>query len=376
MLLAGSFTEYPFFLLQEIFHHRRETGLLEVTSAQQSGYFYVKNGEIKDGEVGKFRGAKAVEVVRTLTDASFQFKTLEPTDFARVVWERSFGSSGLVAVTPSIHREVFRTRLARVLSYAEEAHAILEQAVELLVQGAARKVRLYATVTSSSLKKVSGATGRQTLAAATTAYGLLKKAQIKRKLLLALQKAISGWQVAQRRTKELNLKYSNLLSFRSLAPIRKSGITLPSLPIRTSGTTLPSLPIHKNEARLPLLPIRPSGTTLPSPPIRKSEARLPTLHGITQTNSFLVFSVITVFVGTVVTASYFFPIMPNQLNTVPGTNENVATKSAPDRRQVSRKRAKRKPRSKNRIPPKEIDTSQAEEQKFLPEMGAVQPPAN
>src|SRR5258705_10884140 len=93
MLLAGSFSEYPLSLLLEILLHRRETGLLEVSSPKQSGFLYIKNGEVRDGEVGKLRGAAAVELAGSFVDASFQFKPLEPTDYARVVWEKSFGSN-------------------------------------------------------------------------------------------------------------------------------------------------------------------------------------------------------------------------------------------------------------------------------------------
>jgi len=302
MLLAGSFTEYPFFLLQEIFHYRGETGLLEVTSAQQSGYFYVKNGEIKDGEVGKFRGAKAVEVARSLSDASFQFKSLEPTDYARIVWERSFGSSQTVAATPSSRPEVFRTRLAEVLSDAEAAKEILQLVLLSLAQGAARHGRICTLVASSAIKKVSSVAWRQTLNASATADQLLKRAQ--RKLLLALKRMMSRRRIAHGHVKT-NFKYvhpSHRLSFRA-------------------------------STRL----------------IHKSKLRLPWLHGLTQRNVFIVLVSIAVFYGTLVLGFYFFPL-PEDLDTVPGTQENVGTQSTFQRRKASTKRAKRKRGSSNRIP--------------------------
>jgi hypothetical protein len=329
MLLAGKFTEYPFFILQEIFRLQRETGLLEVTSAQQSGYFYVKNGEIKGGEVGKFRGAKAVEVVRNLRDASFQFKSLEPTDYARVVWERSFASSQTVTATPGLRPEVFRTRLARLLSYAEAANEILQLVLLSLAQGAARQVRLYAPVASSRVKKVSRAAWRQTLNTRTTTYQLLKTAD--RKLLLALKRVMSRRPVAQRRVKT-NFKYSHSSH-------------------RLSFPAFPSL-------------------------IHKSELRLPSLHGLTQSNVFLVVVSIAVFYATLVAGFYFFPLPEDRLDIVPGTEENVDTQSTLQRRKVSTKRAKRKQRSSNRIPQKKREESRVEEQKFLPEKGDVQSPPN
>jgi hypothetical protein len=89
MLIAGSFREYPFYLLLEIFQRRRETGVLEITSSQESGYFYIKNGKVKDGQIGKSKGAAAVKSVAGLNDGSFRFKSLEPTDYARVVWQQA-----------------------------------------------------------------------------------------------------------------------------------------------------------------------------------------------------------------------------------------------------------------------------------------------
>lgn len=91
MLLAGTLREYPFSLLLEIFLHRGETGLLEVSSSKESGYFYIRNGKVKDGQIGKNKGLTAVRVVRELKDGSFRFRPLEPADYARVVWQRSFG---------------------------------------------------------------------------------------------------------------------------------------------------------------------------------------------------------------------------------------------------------------------------------------------
>ena len=323
MLLVGSFTEYPFFLLQEIFHHRRETGLLEVTSDQQSGYFYVKNGEIKAGEVGKFRGAKAIEAVRNLSDASFQFKSLELSDYARLVWERSFGLSQTVAAIPSSRPEVSRARLAQVLSFGEVFSEILQLVLLSLAQGGTRQILLYAAVASSGVKKLSSAAWRQTLDANATTDQFLRRAQ--RRLLLALKKVMSRSSVAQRRAKT-NFKYSH--------------------------------PSHRMSY--------PAYADL----INKSELRLRSLKAVTEKNIFLVFVSIAVFYGTLVAGFYYFPL-PEDLDTVSGTEENVGPQSALQRRKVSTKRVKRKRRN---IPQKKKDGTRVEEQKLLPEKGAVPSP--
>lgn len=326
MLLVGRFTEYPFFLLQEIFHHRRETGLLEVTSDQQSGYLYVKNGEIKAGAVGKFRGAKAIEVVRNLSDASFQFKSFELSDYARIVWERSFGWSQTVGAIPSSHRELSRTRLAQVLSYGEVFNEILQLVLLSLAQGATRQILLYAAVASSGVKKLSSAAWRQTLNANATTDQFLRRAQ--RKLLLALKTVMSRSSVAQRRAKT-NFKYSQ--------------------------------PSHRVSY--------PASTD----PINKSELRLRSLKALTEKNIFLVFVSITVFYATLVAGFYYFPL-PEDLDTVSGTEENVGPQSPLQRRKVSTKRLKRKRRNIDRIPQKKKDGTLVEEQKLLPEKGAVPSP--
>src|SRR5258705_8466146 len=137
MLLAGSFTEYPFVLLLEIFLRRNETGLLEISSPKQSGYFYVKNGEIKDGKVGKARGAAAVELAGSFVDGSFQFKPLEPADYARSVWEKSFGPNTKVAETPHLRVERFRTTFR---PHLEAAFDNLERAVVSFAQRLLRQL--------------------------------------------------------------------------------------------------------------------------------------------------------------------------------------------------------------------------------------------
>lgn len=94
MLLTGTLREYPFSLLLEILLHHTETGLLEISSSKDSGYFYLKNGKVKDGRIGNSQGLAAVKVAREIDDGSFRFRRLEPADYARVVWQRRFGPTG------------------------------------------------------------------------------------------------------------------------------------------------------------------------------------------------------------------------------------------------------------------------------------------
>ena len=150
MFLTGSFSEYPFGELLEIFLNKRETGLLEVSSPQQSGHFYIRNGEIKDGELGKLRGAAAIELAGTLEDGSFKFKRLDSTEYAQVVWQRSFGLSNVTAEVDSFS---VRAILKQVPSYPIEAYSVLETAVLWLGQRALPPLLVYLGSAYRSLKK-------------------------------------------------------------------------------------------------------------------------------------------------------------------------------------------------------------------------------
>ena len=163
MLLTGSFKEYPLVLLLEIFLHRKETGLLEVSSPKQSGYFYVKNGEIKDGEVGSLRGAAAIELAGSFVDASFQFKPLKPTDYAHIVWEKSFGPNRL-ADTPHTRVKAFRTALEQLRPYPEAAYGMLKRAVGSSARRAIRLLLLYTPAAYHRLQKTGVSVASRTLA--------------------------------------------------------------------------------------------------------------------------------------------------------------------------------------------------------------------
>jgi hypothetical protein len=89
MEINGSVTEYPVSLLFEILHHRRETGLLEISSPRDSGQFYFKNGELIDAVLNKAAGLEARRSAERLTDGSFEFKAVPPAEYARFVWQHS-----------------------------------------------------------------------------------------------------------------------------------------------------------------------------------------------------------------------------------------------------------------------------------------------
>ncbi|HEY6119436.1 MAG TPA: DUF4388 domain-containing protein [Pyrinomonadaceae bacterium] len=171
MLIAGSFAEYPLFLLMEIFHHRRETGLLEVSSPNESGYFYIKNGEIKDGEFGKVRGLEAIELARGLEDASFSFKMLEPAEYARVVWEKNFGGLRLGghANLPRSH-----STLRHSLVHVATVFGGLEKALVSLTGQA----RTWGAATYGSLESAAVLLARQAQSRTAAAYRNLERAVV------------------------------------------------------------------------------------------------------------------------------------------------------------------------------------------------------
>src|SRR5258705_3597823 len=233
MLLAGSFTEYPFFLLLEIFLRRNETGLLEISSPQQSGYFYVKNGEVKNGKVGKARGAAAVELAGSFVDGSFQFKPLEPADYARSVWEKSFGPNTPLTDTPHPPVEMFRTTLGQFRPYLEAALGILERAVVSFAQRLLRQLLFYTPAAYHSLEKAGVFIGRRALASVTAAYEFSKRAHVRKTLLPVLRKALVASQIVLRGIAEILHKYgrARALSFRGALPlIRNRAAMFPSLP--------------------------------------------------------------------------------------------------------------------------------------------------
>jgi hypothetical protein len=222
VLIAGSLSEYPFPLLLEIFLLRRETGLLEVSSSDQSGYFYIKNGKVKDAQIGKNKGIAAVNVVRKFDDASFRFKQLEASDYARVVWQRRFGPRGptvskLPIPAPAIENKIGQLSIdpaafSRVLpNLGSAAHQVL------------RQLLLYTSTTYRSIEKIELSLRRQTLACAATAHALWRRAQVETRMRQILEKALAA-QEKRRRYRELRPRYPRRVSFQ-LPTIPTAAIT-------------------------------------------------------------------------------------------------------------------------------------------------------
>jgi hypothetical protein len=132
MVLSGNLSEYPLEQLLEILLHQKETGLLEVSSPVQFGYFYLRNGQIKDGHVGTLRGVEAINLAQTWVDATFRFRRLEPTYYAQIAWQKSFGSTNVD--TSSSPAQILRRLLTQLLSYPIAGYGIVARAVVGLVE--------------------------------------------------------------------------------------------------------------------------------------------------------------------------------------------------------------------------------------------------
>jgi len=167
MFLAGSFSEYPFFQLLEILLHKRETGLLEVSSPQQCGHFYLKNGEIKDGEVGKLRGAAAIELATTFEYGSFKFNRLDSTEYARFVWQESFGLQNVAAENASFG---VGTILKQVSSFPIAVYGVLANAVLLLARRALPQLLVYLGSAYRGLEKPGVLIARRMISYAKAKY--------------------------------------------------------------------------------------------------------------------------------------------------------------------------------------------------------------
>ena len=182
MLLTGSFREYPFFLLLEIFLRRGETGVLEVSSPEESGYFYIKNGKVKEGQIGTSRGAAAVKLVGRCVDGSFRFKPLEPTDYARVVWQRSFGPNALATDPTSIPVAAVRSKFGHLRSYPAAAYRLPEQAPASLVHGMLRQSLLFPQAVYQSFTKIALFVQQRLVAWTIVGIAFCKRAHPRNKL--------------------------------------------------------------------------------------------------------------------------------------------------------------------------------------------------
>jgi len=178
MLLTGSFREYPFSLLLEIFLRRRETGLLEVSSPEQSGYFYIKNGKVKDGQIGTSRGAAAVKLVGRFVDGSFRFKPLEPTDYAQVVWQLNFGPNALATNPTFIPVATAISKFGHLRSYPAAAYRLPERTLAPLAHGVLRQSQLFAPAVYRSLEKTAQTVQQRIVAWTTAAFAFCTNAYL------------------------------------------------------------------------------------------------------------------------------------------------------------------------------------------------------
>ena len=107
MVINGSVKEYPVSLLLEILDHRRETGLLEISSLSDSAQFYFKDGKLIDAVLNKQAGMEARRYAERLTDGSFEFKAVTPAEYARLVWQHSLMREQLTERSNSLRSLIY-----------------------------------------------------------------------------------------------------------------------------------------------------------------------------------------------------------------------------------------------------------------------------
>jgi hypothetical protein len=199
MFLEGTFSEYPFFWLLEILLHKKETGLLEIASPQQSGYFYIKDGEIKDAEVGKMRGPAAVKLASTFENASFKFKQFDTIDYAEIVWQKSFGVNHLKGDASFIPSEPLRTSVRQFFNYWDQVSALVEKAILWLRLQALPQVLRRSRGLYQNLEKTGVALAEGTLASFKTVHAQFEKWQRRVRPVMAVQHALTEYRIALRR---------------------------------------------------------------------------------------------------------------------------------------------------------------------------------
>jgi hypothetical protein len=218
VLLAGNFREYPFSLLLDILLLRRETGLLEVSSSEESGYFYFKNGKVKDGQIGKLQGVAALNVVRKFNDGSFRFKQLEPAEYARVVWQRRFGPTVPAIVQLPIPVLTIRDRVGQLFAPATARRVLTDSGS--LTHKALSQILLYTSTTYHGLRKVELSIRRRTVAYAAAAYAVWKRALVEIQVHRILRKASK-----RPRERQPKLSYPRKVSFQLPTVSRTEAIT-------------------------------------------------------------------------------------------------------------------------------------------------------
>lgn len=222
MLIAGSFREYPFFLLLDIFLRRRETGLLEVSSTEESGYFYIKNGKVKDGQVGKNKGLAAVALAGKLNDGSFQFKPLAPSDYARVVWQHRFGPKGPANDESPISVLAARNTISQFVSRAAAAYRV-SNALAYSTQRAVRQILVYTSVALHGIQTIAVSLARRCVVGGFTFW---KRAQVGTRLLRILKKVSAVRQDKRRRDRHLTSRYPRKVTFQLPSPTVRDGTAI------------------------------------------------------------------------------------------------------------------------------------------------------
>lgn len=299
MLLTGSFQEYPLNLLLEIFLHRRETGLLEISSPKQTGYFYIRNGEIKDGAIGPVKGAAAIELAGSFADAAFQFKPLEPTDYAQIVWEKNFGSKRVVADAPATPATVSQTTFKQLRLYTEAAFATFERAGVSLANRGLRLSLSSLSVAYHGLHKSAVFVTRRISSYCTLVYDFSKRVQFGRRLSTLLLKLLAGLQIALRW---------------SAAAIREGAVSL--------------------QRTLTLI---------------RKRAVLPSRRQVAESNISFALILLTIVVVGVVTISKILRMDQEDFNLAGPADEDARSQSQPSK-QVSRPRPKQNPRNGKQTP--------------------------
>lgn len=213
MLIAGSFREYPFSLLLEIFLRRKETGLLEVSSTEESGYFYIKNGKVKDGRIGKSKGLAALKLVGKFDDGSFRFKPLEPADYARIVWQRSFGPTAPAISQPALSGLSIADKLRQSGFNAQAVNRLLNSLSSVAHQ-ALRQFLLYTSTANQGLQRIELFLQRRTVSGAVAGLDLWRRARIGTRLLQILMRALAALlEDKRRREREAKYRYPRKVSF-------------------------------------------------------------------------------------------------------------------------------------------------------------------
>jgi len=213
MLLAGSLREYPFSLLLEIFLRRKETGLLEVSSTADSGYFYIKNGKVKDGQLGTSKGLAAIKLVEKFDEGSFRFKSIEPTDYARIVWQRSFGPTGSAIGEPALSASSLTDKLAELGITAAAIKCVVND-LRSLAHQALRQFLLYTSITYRGLQKLELFLRRRTVTAVMAGIRFWRRARIGTRLRQMLLQVLTALLIdKRRRARQAKYRYPRIVSF-------------------------------------------------------------------------------------------------------------------------------------------------------------------